>query len=82
MRAAVEISLYPLDVAYIDHIKAFIQRLNTHTQLRVLTNTMSTQVFGDLQDVMTILAQEIDAAAQVGPRLVLVMKVIPGLAPP
>ena len=48
----------------------------------VLTKTMSTQVFGELGQVMTLLAQEIEAAAQIGPRLVFVMKVIPGLAPP
>ena len=82
MRAAVEISLYPLDASYIEHIKAFIKRLNTHAELVVMTNTMSTQVFGDLARIMTILAQEIQAAAQIGPRLVFVMKVIPGLAPP
>lgn len=82
MRAAVEISLYPLDASYIEPIKAFIQRLNVHSDLKVLTNAMSTQVFGELARVMTILAQEIEAAAQIGPRLLFVMKVIPGLAPP
>jgi uncharacterized protein YqgV (UPF0045/DUF77 family) len=82
MRAAVEISLYPLDASYIERILAFIKRLNTHAGLVVLTNTMSTQVFGELGEVMTILTQEIEAAAQIGPRLIFVMKVIPGLSPP
>jgi uncharacterized protein YqgV (UPF0045/DUF77 family) len=82
MRAAVEISLYPLDASYIEHIKAFIKRLNTHAELVVQTNSMSTQVFGPLERLMAILGQEMAAAAQTGPRLVFVMKVIPGLAPP
>ncbi len=82
MRAAVEISLYPLDASYIEHIKAFIKRLNTHAELVVQTNSMSTQVFGPLERLMAILGQEMAASAQTGPRLVFVMKVIPGLAPP
>ena len=81
MQAAVEISLYPLDAAYIDNIKAFIARLNAHPGLIVQTNAMSTQVFGPLQQIMGMLATEMQAAAQAGPRLVFVMKVIPGLAP-
>jgi uncharacterized protein YqgV (UPF0045/DUF77 family) len=81
MQAAVEISLYPLDAGYIEHIKAFIARLNAHAGLTVQTNAMSTQVFGALEQVMRVLTQEIEAAAKVGPRLVFVMKVIPGLTP-
>ncbi|MBS0612081.1 MAG: thiamine-binding protein [Proteobacteria bacterium] len=81
MQAAVEISLYPLDAAYIDNIKAFIARLNAHSGLTVQTNAMSTQIFGPLDRVMGMLAKEMESAAQSGPRLVFVMKVIPGLAP-
>lgn len=81
MQAAIEISLYPLDAGYIEHIKAFIARLNTHAGLDVRTNAMSTQVFGALDHLMRVLTQEIEAAATVGPRLVFVMKVIPGLTP-
>ena len=82
MQAAVEISLYPLDAAYIEPIKAFIARLNTHAGLSVRTNAMSTQIFGPLQQIMTVLGAEIEAAAGAGPRLVFVMKLIPGLAAP
>jgi len=80
MQAAVEISLYPLDAAYIDNIKAFIARLNAHPGLTVQTNAMSTQIFGPLDRLMSMLAAEMEAAAQTGPRLVFVLKVIPGLA--
>lgn len=82
MQAAVEISLYPLNGDYIDRIKAFIKKLNSHAELQVSTNSMSTQVWGPLDRVMSILAREMELAAHESPRLIFVMKVIPGLAPP
>jgi uncharacterized protein YqgV (UPF0045/DUF77 family) len=81
MRAAVEISMYPLTGDYRPPIQAFIDRLNTHSELRVLTNALSTQVWGPLDRVLAILADEIHRAAD-GPQLVFVMKVLPGLAAP
>jgi uncharacterized protein YqgV (UPF0045/DUF77 family) len=82
MRAAIEISLYPLNGDYIERIKAFIARLNTHAELIVRTNAMSTQIWGSLDKMMAILSAEIANAAQHSPQLVFVMKVLPGLAPP
>jgi uncharacterized protein YqgV (UPF0045/DUF77 family) len=82
MQAAVEISLYPLNGDYIDRIVAFIKKLNSHPELKVQTNSMSTQVWGPLDRTFSILAQEMQIAAEDSPRLVFVMKVIPGLSPP
>ena len=82
MQSAFEISLYPLNGDYIDKIKGFIKQLNSHPELKVLTNSMSTQVWGPLDRTMAILAQEMELASQESPRLIFVMKVIPGLAPP
>jgi len=82
MQAAFEISLYPLNADYIDRIKGFIKLLNSHPELTVSTNSMSTQVWGPLDRTMSILAQEMQRASQESPRLIFVMKVIPGLAPP
>jgi uncharacterized protein YqgV (UPF0045/DUF77 family) len=82
MRAAVEISLYPLNTEYIAPIKAFIERLNSHGDIKVLTNSMSTQIFGELDRVMSVLALEIEKSSLDEVRRVFVMKVIPGLAPP
>ncbi len=81
MQAAVEISLYPLDAAYIEPIKAFIAKLNARPGLKVETNAMSTQVFGSLDHVLRVIGEEIEASALNGPRQVFVMKVIPGLVP-
>jgi len=82
MLAAIEISMYPLSADYRPRIQAFIDRLNTHAELRVLTNSLSTQLWGDLDRVFAILAQEIQRSAGEGPQLVFAMKVLPGLAPP
>jgi len=81
MHSAVEISMYPLAGEYRPLIEAFIDRLNTHPDMIVRTNALSTQVWGQLDRVMAMLAAEIERAAA-GPQLVFVMKVLPGLPPP
>ena len=82
MQSAVEISMYPLTADYRPPIQAFIDRLNTHADLIVRTNSMSTQVWGALDRVMSVLAAEMERSAQTGPQLIFVMKVLPGPAPP
>ena len=82
MHSAVEISMYPLTADYRPPIQAFIDRLNTHTELTVRTNSLSTQVWGALDRVMALLAAEIERSAAEGPQLIFVMKVLPGVAPP
>jgi uncharacterized protein YqgV (UPF0045/DUF77 family) len=82
MRAAIEISMYPLGQDYRPEIQAFIDRLNTHAELTVTTNSLSTQIWGALDRMMAILAEEIARSAAAGPQLVFVMKVLPGLSPP
>jgi uncharacterized protein YqgV (UPF0045/DUF77 family) len=82
MRAAVEISMYPLTGEFRPPIQAFIDRLNTHPGLIVKTNSLATQIWGPLDQVMNILSEEMAGSAKDGPQLVFVMKVLPGLAPP
>ena len=82
MRAAVEISMYPLAGDYRPLIQAFIDRLNTYPELYVLTNALSTQIWGSLDRIMAILGEEISRCATTGPQPVFVMKVLPGLARP
>ena len=82
MRAAVEISMYPLAREYRPLIQAFIDRLNTHPELEVDTNALSTQIWGDLDRVLAILAAEMERTAAAGPQTVFVMKVLPGLERP
>jgi len=82
MRTAVEISMYPLNGDYLSRIQAFIDRLNTHPDLVVRTNSLSTQIWGALDRVMAVLAEEIARSAGGAPQLVFVMKVLPGLDAP
>jgi uncharacterized protein YqgV (UPF0045/DUF77 family) len=81
MRAAVDISMYPLTADYRPPIQAFIDRLNTHPALTVKTNSLATQIWGELDHIMGILSQEMARSAQDAPQLVFVLKVLPGLSP-
>jgi uncharacterized protein YqgV (UPF0045/DUF77 family) len=82
MRAAVDISMYPLTGDYRPPIQAFIDRLNGHPGLIVKTNALATQIWGPLDHVMRILTEEMTRSAAEAPQLIFVMKVLPGLAPP
>jgi uncharacterized protein YqgV (UPF0045/DUF77 family) len=82
MKLSVEISKYPLNQDYIPFIKDFIDRLNAHENLSVITNTMSTQVFGDYDLVMAVLNQEIKKSYEQFGKAIFVCKFINGdLAP-
>ena len=59
MDVGVEISLYPLHQQYIGPIKDFIERINAQGDLRIITNSMSTQIFGDYDTVMQRLVREV-----------------------
>jgi uncharacterized protein YqgV (UPF0045/DUF77 family) len=82
MQSAVEISMYPLAADYRPLIQSFIDRLNTYPELVVTTNTLSTQIWGPLDRMMAILADEMQRVASAGPQPVFVLKVLPGLAGP
>lgn len=75
MKVSVDISYYPLLVEYVPYIKGFIERLNTHGNIIAKTNGMSTQVFGDYDEVMAILTAEIKKSFEL-PHSIFVMKVI------
>ncbi len=78
MNVSVEISMYPLADEYIPAIQAFIDDLNRHDGIKVLTNTMSTQVFGDYTIVMGIVTAAMQRAHQTTPKAPFVMKVLNG----
>ena len=58
MELSVEISKYPLADDYIPAIKDFIDRLNATDGISVTSNTMSTQIFGEYDLVMSVLSKE------------------------
>jgi uncharacterized protein YqgV (UPF0045/DUF77 family) len=75
MQISVEISYYPLNETYKDPIKKFIRTLKENGNLLVKTNTMSTQVFGEYDEVMDTLKDCIKRAYEL-PHSVFVLKVI------
>ena len=78
MHVAVELSLYPLTDGFIPPILDFIERLKTRPGLAVVTNSMSTQVSGSLDDVFDALRDEIGRSFAGPYRSVFVMKVLGG----
>jgi uncharacterized protein YqgV (UPF0045/DUF77 family) len=76
MEIGVEISLYPLHQQYIPPIQDFIDRLNLVPGLRVVTNSMSTQLFGNYETVMQTLVRELRISFEGNDKAVFVMKVL------
>lgn len=80
MDIGVEISLYPLNADYIPPIQDFIDRLNADKRFKVITNSMSTQVFGSYDDIFNVLVREIRKTFETNEKAVFVMKVLGPLA--
>jgi uncharacterized protein YqgV (UPF0045/DUF77 family) len=76
MDIGVEISLYPLHDDYIPPIRGFIDRLNADNRFKVITNDMSTQVFGPYEEVMEALTRELRPTFERDGKAVFVMKVL------
>jgi uncharacterized protein YqgV (UPF0045/DUF77 family) len=76
MRIAVDISLYPIADDFIPPIDDVIERLNSHDSLEVITNPMSTQVYGEYDVVMAALNREIKATFESSPRAVFAIKIL------
>jgi hypothetical protein len=59
MKMSLDISLYPLSQDYLPAIDEFIERIQQHPDVAVTRGDLSTQVFGDYDQVMDFLKQEI-----------------------
>ena len=75
MNTSVEISYYPLKQDFIAPILDFIERLNMYKEIKVVTNGISTQVFGEYFILMKILTEEIHKSFNL-PYSVFVLKII------
>ncbi|MEH6559499.1 MAG: hypothetical protein V7459_15620 [Oceanicoccus sp.] len=78
MDVSVEVSMYPLKDEYIPAIQSFIDRVNTYAELRVLTNTMSTQIFGEYDVLMNMMRDEMRRSYEQFGRAIFVCKFIQG----
>ncbi len=76
MKISVEISMYPLSEDFGEPILNFINKIKAHPKLSVKTNSMSTQIFGEYQDVMSILQKEMEPVFTEKLKTVMVMKFI------
>ena len=59
MKASVDISLYPLADEYIPAIKEFIDRVQKYPEISVKRNDLSTQLYGDYEQIMDLLKIEV-----------------------
>ncbi len=75
MNISIDISYYPLKDEFIPSIKDFIHRLNQYKDLAVVTNGMSTQVFGEYFKVMESITKEIYKSFEI-PHSVFILKII------
>ena len=64
MKTSIDISYYPLNEAYKAPIKQFIEALKAEKNITVKPNSMSTQVFGDYDDVMAAITRCIKNAME------------------
>lgn len=76
MQASIEISMYPLLDDYCQPIIDFIDRLETHKEVRVARNAMSTQVFGEFRTLMSMMTEEVETVLANEPKTVFVIKLI------
>lgn len=58
MQASLEISLYPLTEKYEEKVIDFILKMKSYPELEIETNGISTQVFGNYDDLMKMLTSE------------------------
>jgi len=80
MEIGVEISLYPLTEQFAPAIHDFIARLSAAPEIKVVSGSLSTQLFGEYEQVFEILQRELRAAfesrSQQGGKAVFVLKVL------
>ncbi|WP_411029041.1 thiamine-binding protein [Spongiimicrobium sp. 3-5] len=75
MNISVELTLTPLQDSFEDQIIAFILKLR-ESGLTVLENPLSTQVYGEYDQVMKILNKEIKTAFELMDKGLLYMKIV------
>jgi uncharacterized protein YqgV (UPF0045/DUF77 family) len=76
MKLTVEISMYPLHEDFVPRIRAFIERLNSYTDIEVTTFPTATIMVGDYDVVMDALKDALHWSQQQFGRTVFVTKFI------
>lgn len=76
MKISVDLSLYPLQEDYVAPIKAFIAAISAYDNIEVQYNRISTQVFGDYDEVMNTIQFCLKETFEKEGRFVLVSKIL------
>ena len=76
MRVTAELSLYPLQGQPLGRILAFIERIQSDPRLEVAVNQMSTQVRGELDDVLRAIGAAVRESFGAGGSQALVVKLL------
>lgn len=82
MKITLEITMYPLADGYKEVVKDFLRKLNTYPDIEVITNGVSTQVFGEFDPVMTAYNASLKSALNSESVVAVVSKVINSHLPP
>ena len=75
MKISIELTLLPLQNDFENHIIAFIKKLRT-SNFTVLENPLSTQIYGDFEDLMPYLTKEIKASFENQDNCVINLKIV------
>ena len=78
MFVSIEVSLYPLKKEFIQLIDDFINSLEKYDKIEIRTNVMSTQLFGEFDELMKILKVEIEKVFKKEINSVFNLKIING----
>ncbi|MDA9892373.1 hypothetical protein N9V60_03190 [Flavobacteriaceae bacterium] len=77
MKLSAELTLTPLKDDFIPTIKNFIKSIR-ESKFMVLENPLSTQIYGDFDDLMTFLIPEIKAVFEKEDAVILQIKLVKG----
>ncbi|REL28898.1 hypothetical protein DXX93_10755 [Thalassotalea euphylliae] len=77
MQISIDLSLYPLaEQAYKNEIWTFINALKANSQVKVVSNGMSTQVFGEYDHTLGFVMAEMKKVHQTVGSAVFILKII------
>lgn len=77
MQISAELALTPLQDDFDAPVKAFIRKLRS-SGLTVMENPLSTQIYGDYDEIMEFLTEEVREAFQATDHVILTIKLVKG----
>ena len=76
MKISADLSLYPLTDGYVEPIRDFIRRLSECESIEIQRNRISTQVFGEYDDVMNAINKCMKQTFEESGTFVMVSKIL------